>query len=247
MRQLGRLRGAKPDIVEYIKQLEQRVRNLETTAQAGNTSVDSGTMVFNTDDDTKFRVMINNIRMFEMGSTDGNADVRFWRPDGLTALFITRFGDRYIMGFQDDNLHTVLGDDFVSGWGLGRPYIPVSFYDDNSLLPTRTTTSATYVNLQFARYNIQSPRFTIRSFVHCSDGTTGGDIILSVDGEEVGITTVNIPVGSSTTFDQLIDFNTFGINFGSYCDIHVKARRTAGAGTIGVRTIAAYGTEIPVF
>lgn len=243
---MSRLREPSPDIIEYVKSLEQRVRNLETTAQAGNTSVDSGALVVNTDDDTKFQVYINNIKQFEMGSTGGNADVRFWRPDGLTAFFITRFGDRYIMGFQDDNLHTVLGDDFVSGWGLGRPWVPVPFYEDNSLLPTRTTTSATYVNLQYARYNIQSPRFTARSFVHCSDGSTGGNIIMSIDGEEVVTTAVTIPVGSSTTFDQTLNFNTFGIDFGNYCDIHIKARRTAGAGTIGVRTIAAYGTEIPV-
>ena len=240
---LGRFREPQ-DLLDKIKQLEQRIRNLENNARAGYTSADSGTQVFNTDDTNKFQVYINGAKQLEMGSTAGNPDIRFWRSNGLTAFFMTRFGNRDIIGFQDDSLHTIVADDPVTGFGLARPWIPVVFYDDISFAPSTTTTSGSFTDLQRAQYNIQHPLVYVRTHVVCSDGTTTGEIILTVDGEQVPATTVAIP--ASGIYDQYVNFAWYGLAHGTDCQLVVQGRRTAGAGTIGVKVINSVGRDTPI-
>lgn len=246
MRLLGRLREPTPDLVDKIKKLEQRISNLETNSRIGNTSVDTGSFRVNTGETNKFQVYVDGIKQMQIGSEGGVPDIRIWRPNGLTAFFMTRFANRDIIGLQDDNLHTIVGDDAVSGFGLARPFIPVPFYDDLQFAPARTTTSATFTNLQWATYNIQHPWLYITSLVRCSDGTTGGEIIVNVNGNTVLPTTTTIPVGSNALFDQFINFATYGTGYGGNVEVTIAARRTAGVGTIGVRTVYAYGRESPL-
>lgn len=242
MNQLSRLREPTPDILDQIKKLTKRVSNLETNNRAGQTSVDSGGFRINVNADNEFEIYIDGTLRFKASSDD----IRYFRPDGLTAFFLTEFANRYIIGFQDNSLHTVMGDDAITGFGLARPWIPIPFYDDLQFVPDRTTTSASYVNLQWAKYNVQHPFVFVQSLVRASDGTTGGDIILKVNGTQVNTTATPIPVGSNTTFTQSINFAYYGVAHGEDVEIVVAARRTAGAGTIGVRTVHAYGRSTPL-
>lgn len=246
MKPLSRFRDIPKDIIDEIKELKQRIRNLETNNRAGYTSTETGMQVFNTGDDQKFQIYINGVKQFEVGSINGAPEVRLWRSNGLTALFLTKFAEREIIGFQDGSLHTIVGDDAITGFGLARPWLAIPFYDDLQFAPARTTTSATFVPLQYAKYIVQQPFVFVESLVRCSDGTTGGEIKLAVNGTTVTTTTTTIPVGSNTLFTQSINFAYYGLNFGDQCELTVQARRTAGAGTIGVRVQHAYGRETPL-
>lgn len=243
---MGRFREIPPDIVEVLKGYERRISNLETNARAGYTAADTGTQVFNTSDEQKFEIDINGVKQVEIGSEGGAPEMRIWRSNGLTALFLTKFAGREIIGMQDGTLHTIVGDDAVTGFGLARPYLPVPFYDDLQFAPARTTTSATFSNLQWATFNVQHPWLYIASLVRCSDGTTGGEIIVNVNGDTVLTTTTTIPVGSNALFDQSVNFASLGTGYGIDVEVTVAARRTAGAGNIGVRVVYAYGKESPL-
>lgn len=243
---MGRLREPGPDLLEKIKQLEQRIRNLETNNRAGFTSADSGMQVFNTSDENKFQIYINGAKQVDVGSNGGTPDIRILRSNGLTALFLVKFADREIIGLQDGSLHTIVADDAVTGFGLARPWLPIPFYDDIQFAPARTTASATFVDLQYANYMIQQPFVFVNSLVVSSDGTTSGEIALTVNGDLLPETIVPIPVGSNAIFVHGINFAWYGINYGETCELVVQARRTAGAGTIGVRTVHAYGRDTPI-
>jgi len=243
MNPLGRLRESNPDLIEKIKKLEQRIKNLETNPRVGGASVDAGGFRINVNPDNQFEVYIDGTLRFKMASDD----IRFLRPDGLTAFFLTEFAERYVVGFQDNSLHTVMGDDAITGFGLSRPFIPFPFYDDHQFAPARTTTSATYVNLQWSTYNVQHPFVFVTSLVRTSDGTTGGELILKINGNVVTSTTTAIPLGYNALLTQSINFAYHGgIAHGEDCELVVSARRTAGAGNIGVRTVHAYGRSTPL-
>lgn len=239
---MGRLRDIAPDFLEKFKKLEKRVSNLETNNRAGQTSVDSGGFRINVNEDNEFEIYIDGTLRFKAASDE----IRFFRPDGLTAFFLTEFANRYIIGLQDNSLHTILGDDAITGFGLSRPWLTIPFYDDLQFAPARTTTSATFANLQWATYNVQHPFVFVTSLVRASDGTTGGDIILKVNGNVVTSSLTAIPVGSNALFTTSINFAYYGVPFGEDCELVVAARRTAGAGNLGVRVVHAYGRETPL-
>lgn len=247
MRPLGRSRDVDVDLLDKIKKLEQRIRNLETNSRAGHTSVDMGAMRVNTSDDSKFQIYIEGIKQVEIGASNGAPEMRFWRANGLTAFFMTRFADRDIIGMQDNSLHTIFGDDAITGFGLSRPWLTIPFYDDLQFAPARTTTSATFANLQWATYNVQHPFVFVTSLVRTSDGTTGGELILKINGNVVNSTTTSIPLGYNSLLTQSINFAYHGgIPHGEDCELVVAARRTAGAGNIGVRVVHAYGRQTPL-
>lgn len=238
---MGRLREIQPDLLDTLKKHEARIKNLETNSRASSTSMDGGFRI-NVTANNEFEIYIDGTCRFRVSSDD----IRFLRPDGLTAFFLAEFAERYVVGFQDNSLHTVMGDDAITGFGLNRPFIPIPFYDDLQFAPARTTTSSSFTGLQWSNYNVQHPFVFVNSLVRCSDGTTGGEIVLRVNGNNVTSTLTTIPVGSNSVFTQSINFAYYGVPHGEDCELVVSARRTAGAGTIGVRTVHAYGRSTPL-
>lgn len=247
MRRLSKLRDPNPDLIEMIKKLERRISNLETNSRAGDTSVDRGSLILNTGPENSFQVFVDEYRALEIGSgpdVGNDYGLRLWRDDGTIAFFLGRFGSRLVVGMQDSSLNTIVSNDSISGFGIARPWLAIPFYDDLAFGVNRTTTSSSFENLQRAMYTVQHTFVSITSLVVCSDGSTSGEIIAKINGNLVNESTTSIALGFNATVTQTFSVNR--IAFGVDCELLVAARRTAGAGSVGVRVVHAIGRETPL-
>jgi hypothetical protein len=140
----------------------------------------------------------------------------------------------------DANGQALIGADTATGHGLASPYIPVSLGVGSVVLPTATTTSATFDVLAIGRYRPQNPRLWAYVLCRSSDGSTTGEIKVTVAGVDLD--------APQTIAAAEYGYHEFGPTVlpipyvhGVAVDVEVKARRTAGAGTIGARVISVYG------
>lgn len=107
--------------------------------------------------------------------------------------------------------------------------------------PEHLTSSATFQALEMTRIYVQYPRLFLDVLVNSSNADTTGEIRINVNGSIMGATQA---VAGSTytryTFGPALvpGFGTT-INLGSTIEIFVEARRIAGDGTVGVRTLLA--------
>lgn len=162
--------------------------------------------------------------------------------DGRT---IARFGDLG-NGYRGVYLYDrasnyVFSDDVFAGAGLARPYVPLTVGGLDA--PPATTTSGTMVDLAAGSCIVQHAGLYLHLLVRASDGTTAGEAQLTVGGVQVG-STLTIPAGAST--EAVIGpaaVGTAGGTYGSIQRVAVQARRTAGAGTIGVRVLSLLGVD----
>lgn len=149
--------------------------------------------------------------------------------------------DNQFWALRDEQGNIIVGDDAATGQGLARPYVPIPFVSGAAAVPTDTTTSATFTGLLSARYTKQHPRLKARILCRASDGTTTGEVqIVKVGGAQIG-TTVTVTAG----FYGLLTIGPADVD-GTHMEemeLEVQARRTAGAGTIGVRMFGAYAQQ----
>lgn len=239
----GRYYGDNPNLIEIIAALERRVSDLESGNRVGSTSIDKGSL----------RVLsgtfeVGTLPQLFFGPVNQNGELTpgwiFRRADGTTVFTLSGSDDFDQFWAMRDNIgNIIVSDDGVYNAGLGRPWLPIPFVSHSSTVPTDTTTSGTFTGLLSARYNMQHPKIVAQVLCRASDGSTSGEvrIINATSGD--AITSVGtIGLGAYTTL-TLGPNNIPNADIQEEIELEVQARRTAGAGTIGVRMLGCWGRQ----
>jgi hypothetical protein len=235
--------GEDTDLVANIADLKRRVQNLESGNRIGATSIDHGALTILDPADGSILFQAGELAISYPNSLGFIAR----RRDGTAAIanFSTPDGGGF-SAIYDKQVNVIVSDDGASGQGLGRPWLPISFSLPGSQVPAgaETTTSGTFVTIWEARYQKQHPRFYAYVLLRCSDGTTSGEIQLVKNGgvlpEDIIQGPTAIPLGYFS-FGTLI--GTVPGDFGEEMSIDIMLRRTAGAGSVGVRVMGAWGLQ----
>lgn len=226
------------DLTSRIRALEQQVRDLQRGRTLNGTVMSQGSMDVQTPDGhTIWRVgafEVDGNLVYGVAGFRYNGSIAFWSFD-------TPSGGGYT-SLWDEAGNICVSTDTISGNGLATPYLPIPFVSNSTVVPTDTTTSGTFATLQFAKHKLQHPKLWAFVLCRASDGSTSGEVQVLVGGNALGAAQA-IGLGE-------YGYKTFGptaipvayTHLGAV-DIEIQARRTAGAGTIGVRVVGAYGQQ----
>jgi hypothetical protein len=228
-------------LLAELAELKRRLSNLERSARAGNTSVDSGQFTVKTPGGT-VTFMVGN---FGPAHSDGTPQTSLLvsRENGVPAFAVRAIvadGPQYT-SFVDQGDHIYLGEDPLGG--LAAPYIPVQ-WSVNPTVAEVTTTSASFVTayrLEFFRFQ---PGLRVRYFYIPSDGSTTGEVrVQDLNGAGTLIGPQALPAGGIT--QGILTTTLLGgtAPAGLLTECEVQIRRTAGAGTVGLRLLQATGIE----
>lgn len=230
------------DLLRQIAELQKRVANLESGNRVGATSIDKGSLRVKTG---SLEVGTMPQIFFGLGTFSGGTSQGwvFRRDTGMSVFDLGGNPGNQFWALRDEQGNVLFGDDTASGQGMAKPYLQVPFVPSSITVPTDTTTSATFVGLQSAVYLKQHPQLYALVIVRSSDGTTTGEVqfVKKDTSDEVLGNVFTVTAG-------LYSFATFGPApvSGSYLEqmqLDVQGRRTAGAGTIGVRVFACWGLQ----
>lgn len=236
--------GDPTDLLAIIADLKKRVEFLEKGARAGATAIDSGSMrIIN----GSLTVGANDELFF--GNTFYGTDEAtgwVWKRSNQNPVFFLAgdaANDQYF-ALLDDSGNVIMADDGAANQGLALPYVPIGFTEHSNILPTNTTTSGTFTSLVTSHFYKQHPKITVFVLARSSDGTTTGE--LQLRNGTGGIAPMSGVVATvSAGFYGLVTLGPVPVD-GSHLaeiEIEVQARRTAGAGTIGIRVFGAYGVQ----
>lgn len=236
----GRYNTEQPNLAEMVADLTRRVQSLETGNRAGATSVDKGTFNVRSGSLAVGDIALIGRIDFGYGETPGWI---FRRADGTVAFTLggQNDGDQF-WALWDNQQNIVMSDDGASDAGLARPWLPIQWVESSAVLPTVNTSSGTFSALWTAKYIKQHPRVYVQVLTYCSDGTTAGEVRLAVagGGAQIGATQV-APAGFYgllTIGPESVDADHMG-----EVELEVQVRRTAGAGTVGVRVYGSYAVQ----
>jgi len=230
----GRYNTEQPNVSQIIADLKRRVERLEAGNRAGYTSVDKGSLNVKSGSMT-----IGQSATFEEG---GSPSVAFYRSDGSVAFTVDSPDTHQAWALYDGVGNVVVGDDKTANQGLLRPWMPLVWTTHSNIVPTINTSSGTFTGLQSSVFFKQHPQVYIEVLCYCSDGTTAGELRVMVAGstQQIGAT-------------QTITAGYYGLVYvgptpvpGRHLgqvELEVQVRRTAGAGTVGVRVWDSYGME----
>lgn len=246
---MGRTQKEPRDILDYVKELEQRVQNLERSQRIGNTAVDQGNVVVN--NGAIVDKHPNGVELFRTGTgettlpfdpspTQGYV-TRMRRANGQVVfeVFSSDDGGEAIVYINDRNGNRILSEDWLIGRGLDRPYIPWRSYPKTEWdTPPVVVTSATFVPTHIVEGNIQHPSLYVNARVAADIGTAGEirlhDVIFGP------LWTATISAGFNSNIERT--GNISGLrNYGDNASFELQVRRTAGAGNIRVGIQQAYG------
>lgn len=235
-------------LMRRLRELEDRIRQLETAAPLRNATISDGGQLRVNGVGGNALVLMGRNDTPGSEAPDGHKQMVFliWRETG-EAAFQMSDPEPGIDGFNqfwalfDLAGNRVVGDDANSGQGLARPYIPTPFYNYPAP-PSQTTSSGSWTTLQRAAgYIKQHPRIQVGYVVQTAAGTTG-EVRLwdETHGEQVG---VSHAIGAGVFENRnLGPADLTGAHMDGI-DLDIQARVISGPGSIGVQVTTAYGIQ----
>lgn len=232
------------DLIKRLVDMEKRIKNLETGNSLGYSSVDVGSLTINAVGGT-FKVKAQGAEVLSIGPIGGNGlpGLVIRKADG-TEVFsvIGAIPEKQTWQFLDSLGNIVIGDDFVSGVGLARPYIqgypvPSTYFST----PPYSTASASFTPLETFVMVYQNPMLRAIVLVSADPGTSG-EIRLHQASSDAVLVQQSISAGTFGYFfldgevpqrHQLYELLT----------IDVDVRRTGGAGIIRAGTVCLHGKQ----
>jgi hypothetical protein len=160
----------------------------------------------------------------------GTARLWLWDPDPLTS------GYRQQIVLTDNIGNYIFADDADAGQGIAYPWIPMPM-THTRFLDWPKCTLATYETIWDCRMLKQQPKMRLSFMSAPSDGTTVGDVRVMVGG----VQQFNRAVNALAVFVDTVDVTVPGNHLADEVPVSVDARRTGGAGTIGVEMRYACG------
>lgn len=247
---MPRNRTETKDVLEYIQQLEKRIQNLERSQRVGNTAIDDGSMVVNNgaivakhpNGEELFRTGTGTTTLpFDVDPTDGYV-TRINRANGVKVfeVFSSADGTEGKALINDRQGNEILGDDWLIGKGLSRPYLAYSWYPISEFFaPPVSTSNASYEGAWVVEGNLQHPAIFVNVRVIADAGTAGNiklrDTFFGVDIWTAAVTTAfNGTLSSTSTIPG-------GRSYGENFSLELQVQRTAGTGNIRTGLVLAYG------
>ena len=237
----GRYNNADNDLISRLVVMERRLKDLEKGTGIGSTTIDSGSLTV-----TDGSISIGDIPNIYFGQiliegTYFSTGWLFRRADATTALTLdgVTAGTQFL-SHLDRAQNIVIADDGPGGIGLARPHIGINFVEHSNTVPSVTTTSGSLTPLFTGRYQKQHPRIRVDVLARSSAGGTTGEVQLY---DVAAATLLGSPTSITSAFYGALTLGPFSVS-GAYLstiEIEIQARRTAGAGTIGIRVMNAYG------
>lgn len=242
------------DLPKRFSKLEKLVQRLQALNVFNAATVDKGALkVINggsfqvIDASTGTVIAYIGLLGFNDGSGRTQGGVQLTRADGTRALEMGDFGGVPGHAFQQALVwrarggQIVVSDDTISGNALATPYIPAGVFADLTA-PTNTTTSATFVGLQWADCYQQHPKVTASVLVQVPSGNQA-DIRMTIGGQQIGsiVTVGSGSFGQFTIPPAVWPAGTY--SFGQRTVVQLEARRTVGTGAIGIRGLGLWGVQ----
>lgn len=202
-----------PSLAAEIADLKRRLNNLERSQRLPFSSTRGGAFLF-LDDNGQPRMTLGNVALD--GSVGGV----------LAAYGLMLRGDQGAIV-----LMTRAGDD-----GIVYPELPVPIWDPGE--PNKDTTSATFVSMWEARWDFPpSDVYRCEGFVASAVGTTG-EMRLVIGATATSVLAIPAAANNTYSFDWIHPAPT-GLYDPSSTEgslvVSIQARRTGGAGAVGVR------------
>lgn len=247
---MGRSAQPPEDLLDYVKRLEARIRNLERSQQAGNTAVDRGSVTVKNgaivakhpNGQELFRTGTGSTTLpFDPSPTDGFV-TRVTRADGTKVLeaFSSEDGTEGKFQINDRQGSEILGDDWLFGKGLSRPFLTYNWYPITEFLsPPVSKNSATYDGAFVIQGNLQHPAIFVNVRV-IADAATAGNIKLRDTFFGVDIWTAAVTTAFNGNLSATSNLPS-GRGYGDDFSLELQVQRTAGAGNIRVGLVTAYG------
>lgn len=179
----GRSRNEQPDLISQIAQLQERVKNLEKVQRIGNTSVDAGKIVINNG-----AIVVQHANGAELFRT-GREGIGASFIDDVYVTRVRRNDDSEAFVVYDDDTsadipgallmydrvgNIIFSEDYVTGNGLGRPYLSHSFATTSEhITPTVLTGSGSFDPLWTLTGEIQHSNIRLNVLIQADVGTTG--------------------------------------------------------------------------
>lgn len=235
------------DVMRRLVDLEREVRELRAerrlesaTIGRGGITVRGGAIRAVDENGTVVAVL------GDLAEVSGEGQQGFWlgRPGPSPSQAISVFGtgeggDGGFVGVWDRAGTYIITDDAESGAGLARPYL-VSTMGELTVPPT--TTSGSFVDMAIGTAALHHPVLYATVLVYSSAGGTTGEARLAINGAGDGPT---ISIAASEF--AVRDIGPFEITtrplYEELVGISAQARRTAGAGQIGIRVLSLLGLE----
>jgi hypothetical protein len=225
-----------------IEDLKRRISNLETGRRAVATQVGSGEIsvkggvlrAFNGSGQQIFAVgpykyIFGPHEFYDPDQTV----IAMWRGNGSEFFSMVGVNEsEQWFSFRDQLGNQVIADDIEKSQGLARPYIPLATYPFNDWFGAPpSTTSGTMVPLHTAHFRKQQPAAEALAYVTTPAGTTG-EIDLW-DGSANAVIDGPFTIASGANAYQYLAGDVVGdhLDFGK---VELRARRTGGAGAVGV-------------
>lgn len=234
-----------------IRDLEARLAAVERNNRNASSSIPSGgTWTFGT--------TATGLPLVEIGESDlGDVAFRVRRQDGTLAILVgydtdldAAAGTQRLLLFDHAGV-PIAGDAFLSPSGsdfarVGLPFVRVSGAGTVDTSGYITTTSATFTPLWETRLTRWGPGLYAAAYVKFSDTTTAceldvweASLLQQLPSFLTAAAPVVVPAGSTAEQEiPLVGTNGTLVlpgNAGDPLRLQLRARRTAGAGTVGVR------------
>jgi hypothetical protein len=234
----------RPDLAAEVRNLKRQVRELQTQRRVANASVDGAQGRFLVIDPNTANVVLlvgdlgdayvapDGSRQFGLVLRRGTGEAAFAVYDPLPAVD----GFHPYFALYDRAENVIVSDDTTSGQGLARPYIACAFRNvTQSTWPV--TTSATFVDAEFAIHNKQHPNIEVWA-QYVVDASTAGEAQLVQTSTVIGD-----PQSLSAGTNWVSWVSPVEGGFGSVTDLHVQFRRTSGTGNVRLIVAGAWGRQ----
>ncbi len=238
-----------------LADLERKVRELAAAPTLQNASISQGGIAVRNGgavtvvDADGHTVALIGALPAAYNRADGSPQpgVAFYREDGSVAAFLGDLSATvapYKQAWQTfDRAGNVLSaDDANSGTGISWPLLNLGGFVDIGSGTVQTTTSAAYVDLQWAASIRQHPRIAASILVRADAATTGAVQIVDGAGNVIG-TPIAVAAGAFTqvTLGPVAwPTGTWQFNEG-ITQLRLQAQRLTGTGAVGGKVVGAWG------
>lgn len=220
------------NLIDQVMALRKEVAELRKRVGIGNATISGGTFTVRQDGAIQMMDAAGNLILYFGPDDAGRQIIRIRRDGGRNVLYTHTIdnGEQY-WALTDRAGTIVVSDDTVSGAGLARPWIPVSFERVRSVDMPKVT-SGSFETVWEANFNRSHPYIELYTVDGCDGATTAAAQVVITD-----------PAGNSRVADTWTNGPGLGRHYrGPYAlpgeaysgavRVSVQYRRTSGTGNV---------------
>jgi hypothetical protein len=221
------------NLIDQVIALRKEVAELRKRVGIGNATISGGTFTVRQDGAIRMVDGSGNLVLYFGPDDNGRQIIRIARDGGREVLYTYAIanGEQY-WALTDRTNTIVVSDDAVSGSGMARPWIPVSF-ERVRFKDMPTVTNASFETVWEANFNRSHPYIELYSVDGCDTGTTGAAQVVITDPTTNTATVVDSWTnGSGLGRAYRGPYPLPGETYVGPVRVAVQYRRTGGTGNV---------------